>query len=255
MAQNRPKEYPFDHLVIIGRDDLPNLSQQFQSQGFQLTPVAHHNLGSCNQLIMLNTAYIELLGWEAGKPPQRAEIANQAIGLDALVFRTDDAQATYEQLQAAGFAVNPVQDLSREAEFLGKTVVARFKTVRFAQQPLQGIRIYFCEHLTPEFVWQEQWLIHQNQIDYLEQITLACADTQNTANTLSKLLNLTAQDEIHSKETISLRLPNLTLSLHQDGNIEGTKIESARLIQSSSDAIDFVINSDFLTAPTKANDL
>ena len=130
--QNSPLKYPFDHLVIIGRDELASLSQKFVNQGFFLTPLAHHNLGSSNQLAMLDTTYIELLGWEAGKAPQRAEIAKQAIGLDALVFRTEDAQETYAQLKDAGFAVNPVQDLSRRTEFLGKSVMAEFKTVRFS---------------------------------------------------------------------------------------------------------------------------
>ncbi|WP_114636649.1 VOC family protein [Polynucleobacter necessarius] len=81
------QEYPFDHLVIIDRDQLHKLGRKFLSQGFQLTPLAHHNLGSINQLIMLDSSYIELLEWESGKPLQRAEIANQPLGLDALVFR------------------------------------------------------------------------------------------------------------------------------------------------------------------------
>ena len=127
MSPVRPKEYLFDHLVVMGRDSLNELSELFQDKGFHLTPLAHHNLGSSNRLIMLDSTYIELLGWEKGKQIQRAEIASQAIGLDALVFRTNDAQACYEQLKASGFAVNPVQDLSREGEFMGNTVLVEFK--------------------------------------------------------------------------------------------------------------------------------
>jgi len=89
-----PQEYPFDHLVIIGRDQLLKLGRKLIDQGFLLTPLAHHNLGSSNQLIMLDSSYIELLGWEPDKPLQRAEIANQPLGLDALVFRTNNAEKT-----------------------------------------------------------------------------------------------------------------------------------------------------------------
>ena len=134
----------------MGRDSLSELSATFMNQGFQLTPLAYHNLGSSNRLIMLDSSYIELLGWEKGKPIQRAEIANQAIGLDALVFRTDDADACYAQLKETGFAINPVQDLSREGEFMGETVLVQFKTVRFSEQPIPGLTSYFCEHLNPE---------------------------------------------------------------------------------------------------------
>jgi Glyoxalase-like domain len=185
----------------MGRDSLSELSDIFTSQGFQLTPLAHHNLGSSNRLIMLDSSYIELLGWEKDKPIQRAEIANQAIGLDALVFRTEDADACYSQLQESGFAVNPIQDLSREGDFMGDRVLVQFKTVRFSEQPIPGLRIYFCEHLTPEYVWQKQWLSHPNQIHHLPQINLTCPDIEQTANTFQELLNLSKQALISSPNT------------------------------------------------------
>jgi hypothetical protein len=213
--QNHPKEYPFDHLVIIGRDKLEALVQKFSTQGFQLTPIARHNLGSINQLIMLDSTYIELLGWESDKPVQRAEIANQALGLDALVFRTNDAQKTYQQLLENGFSVNPVQDLSRESEFLGKSVSVRFKTVRFSKQPIPGIRIYFCEHLTAEYVWQQQWLQHPNQLSRLQKITIASPDIEGNKKLLSRLLNLKEEHIITKEESIKLILPNIELNIQK----------------------------------------
>jgi hypothetical protein len=248
VTQNSPLKHPFDHLVIIARDELPRLSQKFVAQGFLLTPLAHHNLGSSNQLVMLDTAYIELLGWEQGKTPQRAEIANQAIGLDALVFRTENAQQTYVQLKDAGFAVNPVQDLSRETEFLGKSVMAEFKTVRFSEQPITGIRIYFCEHLTPEYVWQKQWMHHQNQLDHLSKITLASSDVEETAQIFCKLLNLEPKNVSHDRNSINLALPNLELTIEQTKDVERVQIVSAQLNTSSSSPVDFVITSDLFNS-------
>ena len=231
----------------MGRDSLSELSATFMNQGFQLTPLAHHNLGSSNRLIMLDSSYIELLGWEKGKPIQRAEIANQAIGLDALVFRTDDADACYAQLKETGFAINPVQDLSREGEFMGETVLVQFKTVRFSEQPIPGLRIYFCEHLNPEYVWQKAWLSHPNKMGYLPKITLTSPDITQTAAALQKLLNLSKQSVVSSANAIRICLPNIELDIQPGDKSQGVYIQDARLSQSPSDPVDFIIDHHFLT--------
>ena len=239
------QEYSFDHLVIIGRDRLQALAHRFTSRGFELTPIARHNLGSINQLIMLESAYIELLGWEADKPNQRAEIANQELGLDALVFRTTNAQETYEQLLSNGFEVNPVQNLSRDSEFLGKPVSVQFKTVRFSQQPIPGIRIYFCEHLTPDYVWQEQWLKHPNQMRQLQSISIASSDIENDAKLLCKLLNIREKNIIANEESISLILPNIALKVQKEGHLKEAQILNAQVSKTPPDPVDFIIDSNF----------
>jgi hypothetical protein len=242
---NQSQEYLFDHLVIIGRDQLQNLAHAFSAQGFQLTPLALHNLGSINQLIMLDSSYVELLGWEADKPIQRAEIANQPQGLDALVFRTSDAEKTYQQLLEKGFDVTPVQNLSRASEFLDKSVLVQFKTVRFSKQPIPGIRIYFCEHLTPEYVWQEQWLKHHNQISHLQKITIAIPDIEAKIDLLSQLLNLSEKHIITREESTELILPNIELSIQKVAHLSEARILSAQLSKNPADPVDLVIDSHF----------
>lgn len=242
MSTNRPTEYLFDHLVIIGRDSLLELSQQFTELGFQLTPLSRHNLGSSNRLILLDTSYIELLGWEKGKPPQRAEIAHQTLGLDALVFRTKHAEQTYEELKTAGFAVTPVQDLSRETDYLDKTVLAQFKTVRFTEQPIPGLRIYFCQHITPEYVWQEQWLHHVNRLNHLAQITIASSEPHHTAETLKQILGLGQQYGNADAESIQLTLPNIKLDIQFDRAAKAARILNAGLIKNPPDPVDFTID-------------
>jgi hypothetical protein len=187
------------------------------------------------------------LGWEKGKQVQRAEIANQAIGLDALVFRTDDANACYEQLKSSGFAVNPVQELSREGEFMGNQVLVEFKTVRFSEQPIPGLRIYFCQHLTPEYVWQEQWLNHANHMNSLKQIMIASSDINNTAASLMRLLNLDPKNCSEDQDSIRLNLPNIELCLQTQHTLEDARIMSARLEQDSADPVDLTIDQHFLT--------
>jgi hypothetical protein len=187
-------QYEFDHLVIIARDQISLVAKQFSDLGFRLSAKSTHNLGSANQLIVLDSTYLEILGWEAGTVPQRAEIANLAFGLDALVFRTTNAEACFNRLKEAGFAPNAVQDLSRPAQVSNAIKQAFFKTVRFSQQPIEGLRIYFCEHVTPNFVWVKADQQHPNQLNHLQSITLCSANPAETYFVLQKLLQLVKLD-------------------------------------------------------------
>jgi len=219
----------FDHAVIMVRDQLDALAPDYAAQGFTLSERSTHNIGSCNQLIVLQDAYLELLGWPPGAPP-RAEIAASALGLEALVFRSHDAQATYERLKAAGFAVNPVQDLSRPAKLhdyagggaaggVADTVaIARFLTVRFAEQPIAGLRMYFCQHLTPQCVWQPALMAHPNGARRISHITIAAPDAQELGARLGQIINV-APARGEQTDSVKLALANLELHIHPDATL------------------------------------
>jgi len=221
--------YEFDHIVIIARDKMTQIAERLKNLGFQLTALAKHNLGSCNQLAMLSTAYVEVLGWEKGTIPQRKEIADLAIGLDALVFRTSNALECFESLKSLGFSPNPVQDLSRPAQVHGKEELALFKTVRFSSQPIPGLRIYFCEHLTPNFLWFEDVLKHSNLSNHLSEIRIETNLIEETSNTLMKLLGLSEANISKSTSEYSLMLPNCTLVIRENKSLSFTKIMSVKI--------------------------
>ncbi|HYG41390.1 MAG TPA: VOC family protein [Bordetella sp.] len=183
----------FDHAVVMVRDRLDELAPHFERQGFHLSGKAVHNLGSCNRLIVLDSTYIELLGWPPGAPPARKEIADSPFGLEALVFRTHDAEGTYRRLRDAGFAVNPVQELARAAQLDGREVQARFHTVRFSQQPVPGIRMYFCRHLTPECVWAPALMAHPNGALRIHRIEVRAADARAVAQQLGVVADIAAE--------------------------------------------------------------
>jgi hypothetical protein len=228
--------YEFDHLVITARDRMDQASALFNSFGFNLTPLSQHNLGSCNRLAILDNSYIELLGWEPGSPSVRKEIAEEPYGLNALVFRTANADISYESLKNLGFSPNPVQDLSRPVEIGKETKQAMFKAVRFANQPIPGIRLYFCEHLTPQYVWREEDMRHQNTLSTLKEIVLSSSEPRNVYLQLMKLLQEEAfqapQDHDFEGEVFEIRLKNCRIKIvYAEGN-HLTKISTC-LIESS----------------------
>lgn len=146
-------------LVINTRFDTDAAEALFRALGFTVTPRGYHTLGSINHAILFGGHYLELTGLPADGSATRPEIAASPLGGDGLVYRTDDPQRTFEDLRAAGFEATPQQHFSRPVEGLGD---ARFVTVRLAASQLPGGRVYFCQHLTPEFVFRETWRDHVN---------------------------------------------------------------------------------------------
>ncbi|WP_353174720.1 VOC family protein [Paracandidimonas soli] len=226
-ANPAPTCTAFDHLVVMLRDEIDARTPGFEAAGYRLGARGVHNLGSINRLIVLDSSYIELLGWPAGEPPRRKEIADQPLGLDALVFRSENAARDQQRLRDAGFDADPVSHLERPIDFHGQTQTVRFDTVRFATQPIAGLRVYFCQHLTPQYVWEEALQQHPNGARSLHRITIAAADAEQVAQTLAVLTGgaVSVQDKGYS-----VALSNAELVVQFDSNVAGARIVGAQLL-------------------------
>src|SRR5260370_32408731 len=156
-------------------------AQIFAAVGFELTPRGHHTLGSMNHLAMFATDYLELLGFgEAGA--SRPELASFPIGLNGLVFKTDDADVVHAHALAAGLPILPVQAFSRPVELAGARQDARFRTTRLDPKRIAMGRVYFCEHRTPQLVWRPEWQSHPNGARAISRVIVATDDPRRTAS-------------------------------------------------------------------------
>jgi hypothetical protein len=106
----------------------------------------------------------------------RREILDSPLGIDGLVFKTDDADATFAHLGQAGFAAEAPRAFSRPVEIRGSEQLARFRTTRLAAGQLPAGRVYFCEHLTPEWVFRPEWTVHPNGACGLAELVVVAAD-------------------------------------------------------------------------------
>ena len=152
-----------DHLVINTRFDTDAAQHTFEQLGFTVAPRGYHTLGSINHAIVFDDHYLELIGLPADGKTVRQEIVSSPLGPNGLVFRIDDPAATFDTLRHAGFHATPPQTFSRPVELDGESPVdARFTTVRLKPGQLDGGRVYFCQHLTPELVFRSEWQGHPN---------------------------------------------------------------------------------------------
>ena len=175
-----------DHLVIDVRDRMDEAARVFAGLGFQLTPRGYHTLGSMNHLMMFATDYLELLSFGEGGA-NRPELLPFPIGLNGLVFKTADADATYGQAIAAGLPILPVQAFSRPVMLGGRTQDARFRTTRLDPSKIAMGRVYFCEHRIPELVWRPEWQDHPNGALAINRVVVATPEPQRSAELFRRL--------------------------------------------------------------------
>src|SRR3954468_10089891 len=175
-----------DHVVIDVRDRMDEAGQIFEALGFTLTPRGHHTLGSMNHLMVFGTDYLELLGFGSGGAT-RPELAPFPVGLNGLVFKTEDADTVYAHAVGAGLPILPVQSFSRPVDLGGERRDARFRTTRLDPGKIAMGRVYFCEQLTPELVWRPEWQAHPNGSRAIARIVVATGEPRRTASLFTAL--------------------------------------------------------------------
>jgi hypothetical protein len=187
-----------DHVVIDVRNRMDEAARIFAALGFTLTPRGHHTLGSMNHLMMFGTDYLELLGFGSAGAT-RPELAPFPIGLNGLVFKTEDAGAAYAHAIGAGLPILPVQSFSRPVELDDARRDARFRTTRLDPARIAMGRVYFCEHLTPNLVWRPEWQAHANGARAIARIVVATCEPRRTASLFAALFGTDSVAEADGK--------------------------------------------------------
>lgn len=155
-----------DH-VVIHVADLDAATDTYARLGFSLTPRGHHSLGSSNHLAIFEDDYLELLGVEARNAHLPTAHWGHPTGLVGLVFKLHDADAQWRRLRDAANTLegDAPRDFHRPVALPdGSTRDARFRTIRIAPDAIPAGRVFLCEHLTPELVWQPGASRHPNGV-------------------------------------------------------------------------------------------
>ena len=168
-----------DHVVIDCRDRMDEAARVYRSLGFQLTERSRHTLGSVNHLAVFDTDYLELLGFEPGAGTIRPDIAAFPVGMNGLVFSTDQPDALGNDLRSRDVPVEDPQSFSRPVSLAAGSQdahEAKFRVVRLRPGTASFGRVYFCHHLTPDLVWRPEWRQHPNGALAVQRILIAARD-------------------------------------------------------------------------------
>lgn len=184
------REGVFDHAVLNLHYDLDAGEDLFRSLGFNITPRGYHTLGSMNHLIVFGTDYFELVGIDPNNPNPRKELLDWPVGLNGLVYGSDDIEVTHARLKARQLPVLEPKSFSRPVTVDGAEVEASFRTAHMAADYFPASRLYFCEHRTPELVWHNSFMRHANTADSIRGIMVAADDPEAQADRLARALGV-----------------------------------------------------------------
>jgi len=178
--------FALDHIVINVLFDMDRARELMSRLGFTLTPRGYHSLGSINHLMMFELDYLELIGLPSGTDVLRKDVLESPRGIDGLVFKSDDIDATERALRESGLAMLEPRSFSRPVTIDGIERHARFRTVRTAPELFEAGRIYYCQHFTPELVWHRPWMSHANGVGALRELVIVAANPQAEAERYAK---------------------------------------------------------------------
>jgi hypothetical protein len=171
-----------DHVVTDVRDRMDEAVDIYRGLGFLMTPRGKHTLGSINHLAIFDSNYFELLGFEKGAGEVRPDITSFPIGLNGLVFQTEDAAATYAAMTRNGVPIQEPLEFFRPVDLGGgRREDARFRVVRLPPGTISGARLYFCHHFTRHLVWRDEWRAHPNGARSIARIIMVAPDPKRPA--------------------------------------------------------------------------
>ena len=185
--------FALDHIVINTLFDMDRAADLLSQLGFTLTPRGTHSLGSINHLAMFEHDYLELVGLPSGTDALRKDVLESPRGLNGLVFQAADIDTCQRTLRDSGLDMLEPQSFSRPVTIDSVEHLARFRTVRTAPELFKAGRVYYCQHFTPELVWQRPWMSHPNGVRALNELVIVSSNLEADVLRYSKAAQAAAE--------------------------------------------------------------
>jgi hypothetical protein len=131
--------------------------------------------------------------------------------LNGLAFRTTDAAGLQSELGAAGKSVTEWGDFSRPVDVEGTEKSASFRTFQLGKDAISNGRFFFCQHNTPDLVWQAGDQNHPNGVLNIVDVFIVSRAPQAITELLAGFPN-TAAPKV-SKNGIAIQAGIVTLHI------------------------------------------
>lgn len=208
-----------DHIVINTQDRIDQFVAFFERMGFLIAPRSYHTMGSINHIIVFKTDYLELVGYPVGKPPRhRPELVQSPTGLMATVLKAQDADELQAMLTTRGITPRPILDSGRPIVLGdGKIADVKFRVTRLELNAIPGTILYYCQHITPEFVWRPEWQTHPNGCIAMTRLSINVDDPKAAAEIYKRAMDVVKLEETETNGCV-LHLPNFEIRLVKESN-------------------------------------
>jgi hypothetical protein len=163
-----------DHVVVMV-DGIVAAEAAYRRLGFQVQPRGfHRKLGTANHLMIFDKDYFEILGIVEDTPfnAERRVWLKDGGGLANVALATDGADLAFDAFRAAGLEPDAPLFFDRAVEVAGRTEHAQFRTVRIPKTHMPVVGFFVCEHLTPQFVYRDEWARHPNGARGIRGVTV-----------------------------------------------------------------------------------
>lgn len=191
-----------DHIAHF-LPDIDAASAALFALGFTLTPFSAQShrpdpggplvpAGTGNRCVMLQNGYLEFLTPTHDTPNAqqlRTAIARYT-GVHLIAFGTNRPETDYSRLATEGFAPLSPLTLQRTVGTESGEATARFTVVRVPPNAMAEGRIQYCQHHTPEVVWQQRWLAHPNHATGLAGVLVCVPEPAEAAQRYARFTGL-----------------------------------------------------------------
>jgi catechol 2,3-dioxygenase-like lactoylglutathione lyase family enzyme len=220
-----------DH-VVIAVADLDSAQARYAAMGFTVTPRGHHSVGSSNHCLMLGCDYIELLASPPGNPhPSRryyTDFLAAGEGVAGIALATDSARGLYTEMLWADFAPADPLEFSRPVMLPGGTRDVCFRITQLDPERTPGAKVFGCEHLTRDLVWQPSLQRHANGAYAIAALAMVVDDVRGVAGVYGRLFDAPVEEiaegllvnsggaplAFMSAAALAARLPGVALGPH-----------------------------------------
>ncbi|HYF09861.1 MAG TPA: VOC family protein [Acetobacteraceae bacterium] len=196
-----------DHCVVLVRN-LDAAADSYARLGFTVAPRGIHSpqMGTGNHCIMLRGDYFEMLGVLTPTPANQRwrDVLAHREGMSAVALRAHDAEAGAAEIAAQGVPTLPVMHFGRPVRMPdGSTTETRFHTFHLRDMPIPGLRLFACQHLTPDATWVPGLMDHANGAEGLAAVEVLAEDSHSAAAVLATLFGRGTETEADG----ALRVP------------------------------------------------
>lgn len=186
-----------DH-VVHAVHDLDEAAKAYGDLGFTVTPRADHPFGTSNRLVVLEDAYIEIVGVtdptaipDSGFAARvTSHLRRRGAGITHVVLSSYDPPADLAAL--GSLATGEIFNFSRPApQPDGSEIKASFECT--LARGTDDLGMFLCRHVIPEAVWNESTRWHPNRARRIDSMALPVESA--TLDMLGTMAGAVAIDE------------------------------------------------------------